>query len=349
MAQLNLGERAETLLRLLVSRFIDEGAPVGSRTLSNEPELNLSAATIRNVMADLEDLGLVQSPHTSSGRVPTALGYRLFIDSLLTVKPLLESKKTDIKIRLAKTKDAKELMTTASKLLSEVTQFAGIVFLPDSSTSKFRHIEFFSLSPRRILVILVTEDGYVHSRVIVDEREYSPTELNEAACLFNETYSGKLLCIVRETLLREINQDKQKINNLMQTAMTMAKGVLEADVGKQDDVVVSGEEKLLNVPDFAAVDKLRKILETFKKRQSLLNLFGQSIQARGVSIFIGTESGHNELEECSVVTAPYEVESHRTGAIGVIGPTRMPYDSVIPIVDITAIMLGNALSQLNQN
>ncbi len=349
VAEIQLDERSETLLRLLIARFIEQGNPVGSRTLSHEPGLILSAATIRNVMADLEELGLIKSPHTSAGRVPTAMGYRLFIDSLLTVRPLRASKEQEIKYRLNEETDAKELMTAASNLLSDVTQFAGIVFLPDSSASKFRQIEFVSLPSNRLLVILVTEDGTVQNRVISNNQDYSPSELVEAANYFNEVYRGKPLAQVKEHLVAEMKSDREQISLLMQTAINIASQVFGREERNDDDLVLSGEANLLKVPDFAAVEKIRKIFDTFRKRNSLLNLLDLSVRARGVSIFIGNESGYDGLDDCSVVTAPYEVEGQSLGAIGVIGPTRMPYDRVIPIVDVTAKMLGNALAQLNQN
>ncbi len=346
---LNLDERSETLLRLLIARFIEQGQPIGSRTLSHEPGLALSAATIRNVMADLEELGLIQSPHTSAGRVPTALGYRLFIDTLLTVRPLRAAKELEIQYRLNEQTDAKELMMAASTLLSEVTQFAGIVFLPDASSSKFRQIEFVRLTSNRTLVILVTEDGTVQNRVISNHRKYSAAELTEAANYFNETYRGKSLGAVKEILVKEMKRDREQIDKLMRTAITIANRVFDRDDRFEDDVVLSGEANLLNVPDFAAIEKIKKIFETFKKRHSLLSLLDQSVRARGVSIFIGSESGYDGLDDCSVITAPYEMEGQSLGAIGVIGPTRMPYDRVIPIVDVTAKMLSNALTHLNQN
>ncbi len=350
MSDYQLDERSETLLRLLIARFIEQGQPIGSRTLSHEPDLMLSAATIRNVMADLEEMGLIQSPHTSAGRIPTAMGYRLFIDSLLTVPPLRAAKEQEIQYRLNEETDAKKLMTAASNLLSDVTQFAGIVFLPDSSVSKFRQIEFVSLSSNRILVILVTEDGTVQNRVIHNNQEYSASELTEAANYFNEVYRGKPLALVKETLVAEMQRDREQINALMQTAITIASQVFGREERRNDnDLVLSGEANLLNVPDFAAVEKIRKIFDTFRKRNSLLNLLDLSVRARGVSIFIGSESGYDGLDDCSVVTAPYEVEGQSLGAIGVIGPTRMPYDRVIPVVDVTAKMLGNALAQLSQN
>ncbi len=349
MSSFKLDDRSETLLRLLIARFIEQGQPVGSRTLSHEPSLTLSAATIRNVMADLEDMGLIQAPHTSAGRVPTALGYRLFIDYLLTVQPLRSSKEQEIQYRLNEETDAKELMTATSNLLSEVTQFAGIVFLPDSSASKFRQIEFVSLSSNRILVILVTEDGTVQNRVIHNNQDYSSSELTEAANYFNEVFRGRPLATVKETLVRDMKRDREEIDALMQTAINLAGQVFDRNDRSDEDLVLSGEANLLNVPDFAAVDKIKKIFDTFRKRQSLLNLLDLSVRAQGVSIFIGSESGYDGLDDCSVVTAPYEVEGRSLGAIGVIGPKRMPYDRVIPVVDVTAKMLGNALTQLSQN
>ncbi len=345
---LTLDERSETLLRLLISRFIDQGHPVGSRTLSHEPGLTLSAATIRNVMADLEEMGLIESPHASSGRVPTARGYRLFIDYLLKVKPLGTPEEQEIQIRLNEETEAKELMAATSKLLSDVTQFAGIVFLPDSSTSMFRQIEFVSLSSNRILVILVTEDGTVQNRVIHNRRNYTASELTEAANYFNDVFRGKSLAVVKDTLVKEMKQDRERIDALMRTAIHLAGQVFDRDERSDDDIVLSGEVNLLNVPDFAAVDKIKKIFDAFRKRQSLLNLLDLSARARGVSIFIGSEAGYDGLNDCSVVTASYEVEGLSIGAIGVIGPTRMHYERVIPVVDVTAKMLGNALTQLNQ-
>lgn len=349
MVDFNLDQRSETLLRMLISRFIDQGQPVGSRTLSHEPGLQLSAATIRNVMSDLETLGLIRAPHTSAGRVPTILGYRLFIDSLLTVQPLRNSKKEEIKFRLNEEKDAMELMTAASKMLSEVTQFAGVVFLPNASATKFRQIEFVRLSSHRLLVILVSEDGRVQNRVISNERKFTKSELVEAANFFNSTYRGRPLSDVKNTLLREMKSDSEQINQLMETAITIANDVFDEQDSTPDDVVFSGEENLFDVPDFAAIEKIKKIFETFKTRHSLLSLLDQSIKARGVSIFIGKESGYDGLDECSVVTAPYSIDGERLGALGVIGPTRMPYDRVIPVVDVTARMLGSALAHLSQN
>ncbi len=341
-----LDKRAETLLRLLISRFIVQGQPIGSRTLAHDPSLSISAATIRNVMADLQDLGLIQSPHASAGRIPTTLGYRLFIDSMLQLEPLPTEGKEEIETRLKDEKDAKELMAEASKLLSEVTQFCGIVFMPDSSVAKLKQIEFVRLTQKRVLVILVTEDGQVQNRVISIDREFSPSVLVNAANYFNETFRGKALSTVGELLLIEMKRDSQEINNLLQTAVEIAADLFVED-RTEDEVLVSGRSNLFDVPDLAAIEKIRKIFELFKTRHSLLTLLNKSLKARGVTIFIGAESGYDSLNECSVVTAPYQVDGQSLGAIGVIGPTRMPYEQVIPVVGVTAQMLGTVLSQLN--
>ncbi len=341
---MQLDDRAETLLKLLIARFIEQGQPVGSRTLSQQTGLSLSPATIRNVMSDLEELGLIRAPYTSAGRIPTSQGYRFFIDSLLKVRPLNSLTVDEIKSRFVQGNDAKELTSAASELLSEVTQFAGVVVLPNLTVTAFRQIEFMKLSSHRVLVILVTDDGRVQNRVISNEREYSDSELVQAANFFNQRYRGQTLSKVKNQLLREMKSDSEQINELMETAVTIASGIFVDD--DEESVMLSGEEKLLDVPDFAAIEKIRKIFETFKTRHSLLSLLDQSIKARGVSIFVGDESGFDGLDDCSVVTAPYEVEGQSIGVLGVIGPTRMRYEHVISVVDVTAHMLGNALTHL---
>ena len=345
---MDLDKRAEELLRMLVSKFIEQGSPVGSRTLAHEPGVDLSPATIRNVMADLEDMGFIRAPHTSAGRIPTPQGYRFFIDTMLNVKPLRSSTVTQIEGRLNEGHDTKELMQTASEFLSDITKFASIVFLPHLSTTTFRQIEFVPISTKRVLVVLITEDGQVQNRVISNDREYSENELVEAANFFNDMYRGKSLYVVKEQLLREMKRDKEQIHGLMDTAITIASGLIDREGLGSEDVLVSGEENLFSIPDFAAIEKIKKIFETFKTRHSLLSLLDQSIKAQGVSIFVGDESGYAGLNECSVVTAPYEVEGQTIGVLGVIGPTRMHYDQVISVVDVTAHMLSNALTHLNQ-
>ena len=344
---MDLDKRAEDLLRMLIAKFIEQGDPVGSRTLAHEPGVDLSPATVRNVMADLEDLGLIMSPHTSAGRIPTAKGYRFFIDSLLNVQPLGGIAISQIEDRLNEGQDTKELMMTVSEFLSEVTKFAGVVILPNMTGTTFRQIEFVKISAKRVLVVLITEDGRVQNRVILDEQEYSENELISAANYFNDKHRGKSLSVIRNQLLREMQRDSEEINKLMETAISMASRVIDCDDYGSANVLVSGEEQLLDVPDLAAVEKIRKIFETFRTRHSLLNLLDKSIKARGVSIFIGDESGFDGLNDCSVVAAPYEVEGEKIGVIGVIGPTRMQYERVIPVVDVTAVTLSNALMHLS--
>ena len=346
ITEIQLSDRAETLLRELVRRYISDGEPVGSRTLSRESGLELSAATIRNVMADLEDLGLIRSPHTSSGRVPTQLGYRVFVDTMLKVKPLDAASVNEINSGLASARDPDELMSMASELLSQITQFAGVVLLPGGEPANLRQIEFLPLAEDRILAILVTEDGRVQNRVLFVDRKYTPGELVEAANFFNERYSGCALNEVRRRLVQDMEHDSISMNRMMRTAVNMAKELF-GDETASDSVVVSGETNLMSVPDFDQVEKLREIFDAFKAKQDLLQLLDKSMNARGISIFIGEESGYNALTDCSVVTAPYESDGRCIGVLGVVGPTRMSYEDVIPVVDITARFLGTALKSLH--
>ena len=344
--EINLTERAETLLRELVRRYISDGEPVGSRTLSRESGLDLSAATIRNVMSDLEDLGLIRAPHTSAGRIPTQLGYRVFVNTMLKVKPLDSTSVKEINSGLASARDPDELMGTASELLSQITHFAGVVLLPGGEHANFRQIEFLPLADDRILAILVTADGRVQNRVLLADRKYSPSELVEAANYFNEQYSGQSLTGVRQRLLQDMERDSASMNRIMRTAVAMAKELFTEET-VSEGVVVSGETNLMSVPDFDQLEKLREIFDAFKAKQDLLQLLDKSMNARGISIFIGEESGYNALTECSVVTAPYESDGRCIGVLGVVGPTRMSYEEVIPVVDITARFLGNALKSLH--
>jgi heat-inducible transcriptional repressor len=343
---IQLNERAETLLRLLVRRYVSDGEPVGSRTLSRESGMDLSAATIRNVMSDLEDLGLIHSPHTSAGRVPTQLGYRVFVNTLLKMRPPDDESVREISESLGSMKDPDELIGAASDLLSDITRFAGVVLLPGADHAMLRQIEFLQLAEDRILAILVTEDGRVQNRVLFMDHKYSPGELVEAANFFNAQFAGRSLNDVRHTLLLEMHRDSDAMNRIMRTAVEMAGQLLgeeQAEVG----VVVSGETNLLSIPDFDQLEKLRGIFDAFKTKQDLLQLLDKSMRASGVSIFIGEESGYSALTECSIVTAPYEADGRCIGVLGVVGPTRMSYEEVIPVVDITARVLGNALKAMH--
>ncbi len=346
LQSLELNERAQNLLKLLIRRYVSDGEPVGSRTLSREPGLDLSAATIRNVMSDLEDLGLIRAPHTSAGRVPTQLGYRVFVDSLLKMQMPGNSSAREISDVLSSAKDPDELLGTASELLSEITQYAGVIMLPDTEQAKLRQVEFLELAEDRVLAILVTDDGRVQNRVLFLDKQLSPSELVEAANFFNVQHAGRTLHEVRHRLLLDMQRDSDAMSRMMRTAVEMASQLLD-DEPTQEGVVVSGETKLLGIPDFDQLGKLREIFDAFKTKQDLLDLLDKSMRASGISIFIGEESGFSALTDCSIVTAPYQSEGRCIGVLGVIGPTRMAYEEVIPVVDITARVLGNALRALH--
>lgn len=336
-----LEKRAQILLKTLVEHYISDGQPVGSRTLSKCSGLDLSPASIRNVMSDLEELGFITSPHTSAGRIPTHRGYRLFVDTLLTVQPLRDEEIRRLETRLS-SPDPQELISSAASVLSNLTQFAGLVMIPKRKGIAFRQLEFLPLSDKRILLIIVTTAGNVQNRIIVTDRTYTPSELVQAANFFNQNYAGQTFEEVHRKLHDELRQMQTDMTRLMAAALEASNKALADD---QDDVVISGERNLLQVDDLSTnVTSLRKLFEIFERRTTLLQLLDTSQRAEGVNIFIGGESGHVPLDECSVVTAPYEVDGQVVGTLGVIGPTRMAYERVIPIVDITAKLLSNALS-----
>ena len=339
-----LSDRAEVLLRTLVESYIEEGQPQGSRTLARRSGLDLSPATIRGILADLEDLGLVVSPHTSAGRVPTQAGYRMFVDSLVTVSPPGRRAVRAMENELQERGDPQGIAETASGLLSQVTSLASVVMLPRrEADTAIQQIEFIRLSNRRVLVILVTDDGQVRNRVIRAERDYSPAELVEAANCFNASYAGKSLRQVKESLLSEIEQDSQTVQRIMRLATEMTRQVLAEDAD-DGDVLVRGESNLLEIPELADLGKLRRLFDAFATKRDLLHLLDRSLRAGRINIFIGSESGYQALEECSVVTAPYMHGDRVVGTLGVVGPTRMPYHRVIPIVELTARLVSSALN-----
>jgi len=336
-----LNERAHVLLKALVERYIEDGQPVGSRTLAKHAGLNLSPASIRNIMADLEEGGFIASPHTSAGRIPTAKGYRLFVDTLLTVKPLDHPSFSQIEAKLAPD-NPQRLMASASHLLSELTQFAGVVIAPRRHTQTSRQIEFLSLSEKRILLIIVTPEGEVQNRVLITDRPYSESQLTQTANFFNRHYGGLSFDAVRPLLVKELMELQSDISSLMQAAVQAGSEALNQN---DTECVLSGEANLLRTPDLAAnMGRLRELFNLFERRTDLMQLLDHSYQASGVQLFIGAESGVSPLDECSVIAAPYEVDGQVVGTLGVIGPTRMAYERVIPIVDITARLLSNALS-----
>ncbi len=334
--------RAQFLLKSLIERYIIDGQPVGSRVLSRQSGLELSPATIRNVMADLEEMGFITSPHTSAGRVPTAKGYRFFVDSLLVVKPLDRSEISELQDQLQADRP-QALVSAAAQLLSSLTQFAGVVATPRRREPSFRHIEFLRLSERRVLLIIVTPDGDVQNRILHTDRQYTPSQLIEASNFFNDHYAGQPFAAIRGLLADELKQLREDVVGLMTAAVDAGDAAL-AD--SRDDLVVSGEKNLLSASDLSSnMDRLRRLFEVFEQKTSLLHLLDLSQRAHGVHLFIGGESGLAPLDECSVITAPYEIDGQVIGTLGVIGPTRMAYERVIPIVDVTARLLSNALTQ----
>ncbi|MCY4468794.1 MAG: heat-inducible transcriptional repressor HrcA [Thiotrichales bacterium] len=340
-----LSERAQHLFRVLVQRYIGSGQPVGSRTLSRDSGLDLSPATVRNVMADLEDLGLLRSPHVSAGRVPTVQGYRFFVDSLLNVAPIDEGELEHLRIQLELKGERESLMDAATSLISDVTHMAGIVTLPKQERLILRHVEFLALSPERVLVILVVNGSDVQNRVIHLARPYSQALLQQVGNYLNEVCAGKDLLEVRESLLAELKEHRSSLDALMLTAIEMADKAFVKDVGGEEALLVSGQTNLMGYGELADMEKLRHLFEAFREKTELLHILDQCVRADGLQIFIGEESGFEVLDGCSVIAAPYEREGKVLGVLGVIGPTRMAYDRVIPIVDVTARLLGAALNQ----
>ena len=334
-----LDDRSKLLLKALVERYIADGQPVGSRTLYKAPGLELSPATIRNVMSDLEDLGLIVSPHTSAGRVPTARGYRLFVDTMLTVQP------QQFASHSLAPDQPQRVISNAANLLSNLSQFVGVVMAP-RRTNAFRHMEFLRLSEKRILVIIVSADGDVQNRIIFTEADYSQSQLIEAANFLNSHYVGLDIEEVRSRLQNEVESLRSEIATLMAAAVNVNSEAVTQD---QDEVVISGERNLLKLSDFSNdMGNLRRAFELFEQKAQIMRLLDFADRAAGVRIYIGGESQIVPFEELSVVSAPYEVDGKVVGTLGVIGPTRMAYDRMIQIVDITAKLVSNALSHHKQ-
>lgn len=337
-----LDKRAQVLLKTLVERYIAEGQPVGSRTLSRHSGLDLSPATIRNVMSDLEELGLITSPHTSAGRVPTPLGYRFFVDSLLVVKPLDSGELHQLEDQLHPD-NPQRAIKAASLLLSQLTSFAGVVMTPRRRALSFRQIEFLRLSEKRILLIVVTPEGDVQNRILFTERDYTPSELVSAANFINQNYSGHSFEDIRQRLHEELREIRQDLISLMSIALAASD---QAVTEGNEQYVISGERNLLAAQDLSQdMSRMRQLFELFERKTSLVQILDLSLRGEGVQIFIGGESGVGAPDEVSVVTSPYKVGGEVVGTVGVIGPTRMAYDRVVPIVDVTAKLLSSALSQ----
>ena len=339
----DLNERSLQLLKTLVERYISDGQPVGSRVLSKDSALNLSPATIRNVMADLEDLGLVHSPHTSAGRVPTVSGYRLFVDSLLTVKPLDAQELTRLHQGLSEKEDHSQMIGVASRLLADLTKMAGVVTLPRRELVCLRHIEFLPLSHQRVLVIFVTNEQEVHNKVIHTDKLFSAAELQQAGAYLNAVYCGRSLVAVRAAVLKELQDDQERMNQAMLDAIKMAQLAFESG-DAQEDYVLTGETNLMGFSELSDRDHLKQLFDAFSQKQDVIHLLDQSMKADGVQIFIGEESGYQAFDHCSLVTSAYSVNDEVVGVLGVIGPTRMAYQKIIPFVDVTAKLLGAALN-----
>lgn len=339
----DLSDRAQLLLKTLTEQYIRDGQPVGSRTLAQQAGLQLSPATIRNVMSDLEDLGLIAAPHTSAGRVPTVSGYRVFVDALLTVKPLDSQLIDEMRTSLGLETESRHLLESTSGLLSHVTSMAGIVMMPRHSRISLQHVEFLPLSERKILAVMVVSNEEVQNSIIHTEKDYSAAQLQEISNYLNAHFSGKLLTEVKAMLLKEMKEARDTLNSMMQSALEMADRALD-DVESSGDYVLAGQSKLLDFDELCNVSSLRHLFEAFEEKCEIAKLLDQCIEGQGVQIFIGDESGYQMLDECSLVTAPYSANGDVLGVLGVIGPTRMAYERVIPIVDATAKILTAALN-----
>jgi heat-inducible transcriptional repressor len=336
-----LDKRAQMLLKTLVERYIAEGQPIGSRTLSKYSGLDLSPATIRNVMSDLEELGFIASPHTSAGRVPTPAGYRFFVDTLLVIKRLESGELRELEGQLHPD-NPQRVIHSASQLLSQLTQFAGVVMTPRRRAVTFRQIEFLRLSEKRVLLIVVTPEGDVQNRILFTDREYSASELVEAANFINQNYSGQSFEDIRGRLQGEVRDIRQDMIRLMSTALEAGNALAEGS----EQYVISGERNLFAVRDLSHdVGRLKQLVELLERKTSLLQILDLSLRGQGVQVFIGGESGVGAPDDVSIVTSPYKVDGEVVGTVGVIGPTRMAYERVVPIVDVTAKLLSSALSQ----
>ena len=338
--------KEQLLLKHLIEQYILDGTPVGSKTLAENPELNVSSATIRNVMADLEAKGYVSSPHTSAGRIPTQKGYRLFVDNFLTLQPINRIDLTQVSRQLDPDMTAQELVESASGILSEVTQMAGLVTIPKRDQTILRHLEFMPLNDQRVLVILVLDDHEVQNRVIQTEQEYSEIQLREAANYLNQSYVGLDVTQIRRRLIESMQNDRDNMNSLMTLAIDIAEQSLPGETIGSGDYVLAGQENLLDIGQGSTTEDLRALFQAFSTKNDILDLLDRSMESEGIQLFIGHESGYQILDDCSVVTSAYQINGQQVGVLGVVGPTRMPYQRIIPAVDVTARLLSAALGGL---
>ncbi|MBE9564342.1 MAG: heat-inducible transcription repressor HrcA, partial [Proteobacteria bacterium] len=331
-----LNDRAAILLKQLVASYIEDGQPVGSKQLAQDAGLDISSATIRNVMSGLEKKGLVVAPHTSAGRIPTEQGLRLFVDSLLEVQPMEDEAIGQLQQQFDPDMEVNELVNHASQLVSEMTQMAGVVSVPKQSHAKLRHIEFLPLPERRILAIMVTNEKDVQNKVLHLDREYGADELQHAANFLNQQFTGQNVHEIRESLLKELDNSRQAVDNVMKTVVEVADKALSDDELGQPEFIVQGETNLVRYNENTDREQLQHLFEIFDRKREMLGLFDRCVHSEGVKIFIGHEAGFEGFGDCSVITAPYSVGGNAVGVLGVIGPARMNYDKVIPVVDITA-------------
>jgi len=339
----SINERAQRLLKILVQSYITDGQPMGSRNLAKMSELDISPATVRNVMADLEEMGFVEAPHTSAGRIPTTKGYRLFVDTMLKVQPISSDLVNRVTKDLTQKSSTNGLVESASELLSGLTSMAGVVTLPKHDRIELRQIEFLPLSDNRVLAILIVNQKEVQNRIIHTDREYSPSELEQAANYLNDLCGGQDLVVARQKILQELDNVREDMNDLMRTAVIMGEKVFSDSENGEPDYVVVGQTNLMEYEELSDIYKLRGLFDAFNQKREFLTLLDRCICADGVQIFIGQESGYKALDDCSVVTSPYTVDDEIMGVLAVVGPTRMSYERVIPIVDLTAKLLGEAL------
>lgn len=341
----SLNTRQELLLKALVESFISDGQPVGSSKLSKTSDLGVSSATIRNVFVDLEDLGYIYSPHKSAGRVPTELAYRMFVDKMIKVQPVNNDLIKKLKPNLSQNIERKNIVKNTNDILSNITGLTGLISLPTQKNMQLKQIDFLNLSDNKILAILINKSNDVENKIINLEKNYSASELQEAANYLNKIISGQSVHRIRKILLNELDDMRKDMNSIMSSAITFGKKLFldSDDANKDDDLLVSGQTRLMNCKELSDIEKLKTLFEAFNEKNNILHLLDKSIASEGVKIFIGAESGYNVLDDCSVVSAPYKFDNDVVGVLGVIGPKRMAYDRVIPIVDITAKLLTDAL------
>ncbi len=336
-----VSEKAQRLLKALVEHYIADGQPVASRKLADSAEMPVSPATVRNIIADLEERGFVRSPHTSAGRIPTPKGYRFFVDSLIHVEPLADLDVEYLSRHLDPDMTAHELVESASGILSEVTRMAGLVTIPKREQVVLRHVEFLRLNDNRVLVIMVLDDHEVQNRVIYTREKYTEVQLREASNFINHNFAGQILNQIRSRLISSMQSDRESMNSLMQATLEVAEQAFNAE--EEGDFVVAGQENLIGLAQDKALEDIRELFKAFSLKGEILHLLDRCLDTEGVQLFIGQESGYELLDECSLVTSPYKIDGELVGVLGVIGPTRMAYEKVIPLVDATARVLSAAL------